>query len=160
MSRFQRGFTLIELMIVVAIIAILSAVAMPAYQNYSIRAKVSEVVLALSSCRATITELYQAGASTSPGPDGWGCELAGSTATKYVSSVTTSADGVVSAMAQNISTSVDGSVVTLVPLALPAPGTPAVFTIDSSQLLYGWRCGSTADGTSVLPRYLPSSCRG
>ena len=160
MSRFQRGFTLIELMIVVAIIAILSAVAMPAYQDYSIRAKISEVVLALSSCRTAITEVYQAGASASPGPNGWGCEQGGSTATKYVSSVTTSADGVISATAQNISTSVDGLVVTLVPLALPAPGTPAVFTVDSSQLLSGWRCGSTVDGTSVLPRYLPSSCRG
>lgn len=151
---------MIELMIVVAIIAILSAVAMPAYQDYSIRAKVSEVILALNACRTSVTELYQIGAAASPGPDGWGCELGGSSSTKYVSSVTTSADGVVTAMAQNIAPSVNGSVVTLAPLAAPAPGTPAVFTVGSSQLLYGWRCGSTADGTSILPRYLPSSCRG
>jgi type IV pilus assembly protein PilA len=146
-------------MIVVAIIALLSAVAMPAYQNYSIRAKMAEVILALNACRTSVTELYQIGAAASPGPDGWGCEQGGSSSTKYVSSVTTSADGVVSATARNISTSVDGSVVTLAPLVPPAPGTPAVFTAGSSQLLFGWRCGSTADGTSILPRHLPSSCR-
>jgi type IV pilus assembly protein PilA len=160
MSRLQRGFTLLELMIVVAIVGILSAVAFPAYQNYTIRAKMSEVILALNACRTAITELYQIGTGTAPGENGWGCEMGASTATKYVSGITTSDDGVVTVTARNISAAVDGSVVTLAPLVPPAPGTLATFMVGSSQLLYGWRCGSTADGTSVTARYLPSSCRG
>jgi len=56
MKTLQKGFTLIELMIVVAIIGILAAVALPAYQDYTIRAKMSEVILGMSACRTSITE--------------------------------------------------------------------------------------------------------
>ena len=65
MSKMQKGFTLIELMIVVAIIGILAAIALPAYQDYTKRAKMSEAILAASACRTTITEIYQSGSSAS-----------------------------------------------------------------------------------------------
>src|SRR5206468_10402660 len=74
MRTLQQGFTLIELMIVVAIIGILAAVALPAYQDYTIRAKMSEVVLGMAGCRTPITEVYQSG-SSAPGANNWGCEV-------------------------------------------------------------------------------------
>lgn len=84
-------------MIVIAIIGILAAVALPAYQDYTIRAKVSEAVLAASSCRTTVTEVYQSSTGTTlPAADKWGCEVGGaSAATKYVQSVSTSDAGVI-----------------------------------------------------------------
>jgi type IV pilus assembly protein PilA len=154
MKRLQKGFTLIELMIVVAIIGILAAVALPAYQDYTIRAKMSELILAMSACRTSITEVYQSG-GTPPAANAWGCESG--VASRYVNAISTDPNGVVTATVQNISPSVNTSLVTLAPL------TGAVTVASSATMgvgLFGWRCGSSTDGTSVNAKYLPGSCRG
>jgi type IV pilus assembly protein PilA len=154
MKQLQKGFTLIELMIVVAIIGILAAVALPAYQDYTVRAKMSEVILAMSACRTSITKVYQSG-GTPPAANSWGCEGGSS---KYVASLSTDTNGVVTASITNISPDVNGSIVTLIPLA--AAGTAAT-TAGGGNMgsgLYGWICGGT--GTNVNTKYLPGSCRG
>jgi type IV pilus assembly protein PilA len=156
MKRLQQGFTLIELMIVVAIIGILAAVALPAYQDYTVRAKLSEVILAMSACRTSITEVYQSGPTTPPGANGWGCEMSATQATKYVSQMGTDDNGVVTATVQGVSTSVNGSLVTLVPMATSS--TAAAFTTSNSMSLFGWTCGGA--GTTVPLKFLPGSCRG
>src|SRR5689334_18824506 len=96
-KQLASGFTLIELMIAVAIVGFLSMIALPAFQDYAVRSKMTEVILALSSCRAPISETYQAGVATLPGPNGWGCELGTTQGTRYVAALSTSADGMITA---------------------------------------------------------------
>jgi type IV pilus assembly protein PilA len=113
----------------------------------------------MSSCRTSITEVYQSGPTTPPIADGWGCEiLTSSQQTKYVNAVHTDVNGVVKATVQGMSTVVNQSVVTLLPLSNATVG--AAMSAGSSQTLFGWRCGATADGTTVPLKYLPGSCRG
>ena len=159
MSKMQKGFTLIELMIVVAIIGILAAIALPAYQDYTKRAKLSEVILAASACRTTITEVYQsANSGTTMSAGGWGCESSGSSS-KYVASVVTDVGGKITVTAQGTGdAAIDGKKVTLTPLT----GANAVMTTPTNigTAVSTWRCGNTGDGTDIPAKFLPGSCRG
>lgn len=157
----QKGFTLIELMIVVAIIGILAAVALPAYQDYTKRAKMSEVILASSACRTSITEVYQSNSAASlPSAGNWGCESSTQTS-KYVAKVETDAKGGIIVTATGFGDStIDNSTVSLVPTAAGGAA------IDDSHPLSSWVCGNRAvlnGGTAVTTvpaKFLPGSCRG
>ena len=151
-KSLEHGFTLIELMIVVAIIGILAAVALPAYQDYTVRAKMSEIVLAASSCRIIITEIYQQGV-TPPGAGSWGCE---GTTSRYVGSVNTDADGLVTVVTAG---GLPVGNVTMTPLVNGVPAVSANLSAGPISI-NGWRCGAPADGTNINAKYLPGSCRG
>jgi type IV pilus assembly protein PilA len=130
----QQGFTLIELMIVVAIIGILAAIALPAYSDYTKKAKVSEVMLAASSARTAVSE-YAASQGTLP-PASW---LPETQASNYVSGVTWNGT-TISAGSQNIP-GVTGDI-TLTP------------TMNTTTQQVTWTCGGSIDA-----KYRPGSCQ-
>ena len=156
MRRGQAGFTLIEVMIVVAIIGILASVAMPAFRDYSARAKVSEALIQLTNCRNTIQEVYLSGGAL-PGIGNWGCEA--ENPSKFVERITTDSNGIVFVTlgGQIGDLRLSQKDITMAPLN----ATNTVMTdLDLGTPVRRWRCGSAGDGTDLNPNFLPSSCRG
>ena len=138
MKAIQKGFTLIELMIVVAIIGILAAVALPAYQDYTVRAKVSELLLAASGVRSSISEKFQVDPSaTANAGVGVTIPIVGKVASASVTD-----GGLIAVYASTASTSVGQNVtVTMTP------------TYDTTNGTISWSCAGTPS------KYLPATCR-
>jgi len=152
MKRVQQGFTLIELMIVVAIIGILAAVALPAYQDYTIRAKLSEVMLAADACKGNVSEFIQTNGSFPASADAAGCAAS----SKYVAGVDVdTTNGTVKVTIQNSGVSaLDTKILYLEPTTDAGRTTAMTAAGDAIQ---GWACYTDAAAADF--KYFAASCR-
>jgi type IV pilus assembly protein PilA len=168
-KKVQKGFTLIELMIVVAIIGILAAIAIPAYQDYTIRAKVTEGLNLADSAKTAIAESYQSndmvGVASAAGT--WNAAF---TATKYVSGVViTGASGLITVTYGAATPQISTKTLNLQPYISVAGVETKLATNQQGNI--DWACASTAQTTAnaqnmaavpagtVAARYVPTSCK-
>jgi len=168
-NKMQKGFTLIELMIVVAIIGILAAIAIPAYQDYTIRAKVTEGLNLADSAKTAVAEAWQSGGTTglTAAASSWNSSFV---ATKYVSNISVApANGVISISynAGQIPQIGAANLMTLSPF-IQNTAISATLTLSGN---IDWACSSAANLTataqsmtvtakgSIATKYVPSNCK-
>jgi type IV pilus assembly protein PilA len=147
MKTLQKGFTLIELMIVVAIIGILAAVAIPAYQDYIARAQVSEAVNLLASGKTGLAEYF---ADKAQWPSA-ASEVMGSTSGKYTGSIAITGSPTTLGTLTLTATMASGGINTAI-----TSGTVSLWTSDGGKI---WTCTQGLTGTALATKYLPSACR-
>jgi type IV pilus assembly protein PilA len=140
MQKIQKGFTLIELMIVVAIIGILAAIAIPAYSDYTERAKVSELVTIASACKGSMTEYYQSEGTFPTTLDEAGCN---NTVTDKIQSIAIAGGATGTITVTSNLTRATGTYVLV--------GTPVSATDDSVE----WTCNTS----TIDEKFLPANCR-
>lgn len=174
-KTLQQGFTLIELMIVIAIIGILAAVALPAYQDYTVRSKVSELMIAATSPKSLISEAFQSDglAGVTAAATEYNARAANTKTSKYVGGITiATATGVItvttgSTLVSGLPTDAAARNINFSPnvlnLALAAGATGAIdwaCTSSTASTATARNLGSRALPTNPLPaKYAPSECR-
>ena len=146
MKKVQQGFTLIELMIVVAIIGILAAIAIPAYQDYTIRAQVSEGLNLSAGAKAAVTEFFQDQGAFPANNIEAGIETPTNIQGKYVANVTV-ANNVITVSYSNAGNQSANAAINGLDLTL---------TATNNQGSVSWAC---AGGTGLQPKWLPAACR-
>jgi prepilin-type N-terminal cleavage/methylation domain-containing protein len=152
MRATSRGFTQIELMITVAIVAILAAVSVRSMRDYTRRATLSEVVFATGACKTMISENYNL-LSDPPDAGAWGCESATAKG-KHTGSIQTSANGVIRVSITNMDALVNGQYIYMVPSTVE--GLPMVSPDNLGQSVKNWVCGSD---WQPVRNSLPANCR-
>jgi type IV pilus assembly protein PilA len=154
MKKVQQGFTLIELMIVIAIIGILAAVALPAYSDYTKRAKMSEVLGFAAAAKTAVAESYQASGKLPADNQTAGLDASSDITSKYVGKVNVTS-GVITVTIQNTNDSnLDGKTVLFTPMS--GDGSTALPSSGYSGPL-GWKC--TVEAVSTMGKYFPATCR-
>ena len=156
MKAIQKGFSLIELMIVIAILGILAVIALPAYQDYTARAQVSEAILLMEGQKSAVVEYYadkgkwptsnaEAGIATNTSIQG-----------KYVAQVDVGGNGVITATMKkkDVNKEIEGKTVSLTPTATTA----TTGTTATGNGSFTWTC-TTGEKDGVATKFLPSSCR-
>jgi type IV pilus assembly protein PilA len=159
-KQFEKGFTLIELMIVVAIIGILAAIAIPAYQDYTIRAKVTEAINLAAAAKTAVAETgISEGSFPAGGQASFGLPVATSIAGKYVTSV--AAAGTTGVITITLSNNVNGTPTangTFLTLT-PALGAGSVVWACGNNTVSAGGATATGAGTTTPAKYLPAECR-